>query len=81
MIRFMSVLSKEADTATASPMDTPRNWRCELGTFWQDIEDAGSVVRAIHLRSPAASARDRNAEGVKKAGSWVNFRTLCSSIL
>jgi hypothetical protein len=89
MIRFMSVLSKEAATPIAPPMDASRNWRCELGTFWQDIEEAGSVVRAIRLRNPAASAWDRNGDikgmaagkDAGKTSPWANLRILYFSIL
>lgn len=89
MINFLSVLSKDAVTPAAPSVDIPRNWRCELGTFWQDIEEAGSVVRAIRLRGSAASALDQTGdvegltggESTTKVGRWAHFRTLCSSML
>jgi hypothetical protein len=89
MISFFSLLSKEAAAPSAPPMDATRNWRCELGTFWQDIEDAGSIVRAIRLRNPEPSARDRNddvkamaaCEDAKTANPWTHLRTLYISIL
>jgi hypothetical protein len=89
MISFFSLLSKEAAAPSAPPMDVPRNWRCELGTFWQDIEDAGSIVRAIRLRNPEPSARDRNdavkagaaGEDAKTASPWAHLRTMCFSVL
>ena len=89
MIKFLGLSSKEAVPQTAPLMDIPRNWRCELGTSWRDIEDAGSVVRAIQLRSSAVSSQRRSGdvgglaegESAPKGTRWANFRTLCFSIL
>jgi hypothetical protein len=89
MIKFLGLSSKEAVTQTAPLMDIHRNWRCELGTSWRDIEDAGSVVRAIPLRSSAVSSQRRSedagtraqGESALKVTRWANFRILCSSIL
>jgi hypothetical protein len=89
MISFFSLLSKEAAAPAAPPMDATRNWRCELGTFWQDIEDAGSIVKAIRLRNPEPSARDRSdgvkvmaaGEDAKTANPWADLRTMYISML
>jgi hypothetical protein len=81
MINFHSAFSKDA----ASSADTPRNWRSELGTFWRDIEEAGSVAKAIRLRGPAKPARNGDGEfsefasreGLVKTSRWAHFRMLC----
>ena len=56
---FFSIFSKAAEPGTAAsgtavPVDHPRNWRCELGIFWRDIEEAGSVLKAQRLHRSAA---------------------------
>ena len=56
---FFSIFSKAAEPGTAEPgapvpVERPRNWRCELGIFWQDIEEAGSVLKAQRLHRSAA---------------------------
>ena len=77
------------DVAPADLTDTSRNWRSELGVFWKDIEEAGSVGRAIRLRGPAApvqtesgaAERPGGSEGSVKANRWTLFRTLRFSML
>ena len=89
MIRFLGLSPKEAVPHTAPPMSAPYNWRCELGTSWRDIEDAGSVVKAIRLRSSAVSPHGRSGDAggrgegqnTPKMTRWTNFRSLCFSIL
>ena len=50
MMNFFSVFSSKAvQPQSARPSESPRNWRCQLGTFWQDIEEAGSVLKARRL--------------------------------
>ena len=49
MMNFFSVFSSKAVQQPARPSESPRNWRCQLGTFWQDIEEAGSVLKARRL--------------------------------
>lgn len=50
MMNFFSVFSSKAvQPQSARPSENPRNWRCQLGTFWQDIEEAGSVLQARRL--------------------------------
>ena len=50
MMNFFSVFSSKAvQPQSARPSENPRNWRCQLGTFWQDIEEAGSVLKARRL--------------------------------
>ena len=87
MVDHRSAFSR--DVAPADLTDAPRNWRSELGVSWKDIEEAGSVVRAIRLRSPAAPVETDNgaaggpdgSEGSVKANRWALFRTLRFSIL
>jgi hypothetical protein len=89
MIKFLGLSSKEAVPQPAPLMDISRNWRCELGTSWRDIEDAGSVVQAIRLRSSAVSSQRGSShvedmaegESAPKVTRWANFRTRCFSIL
>jgi len=59
MMRFFEIFSKAVEPEAALPATPLRNWRCQLGTFWQDIEEAGSVLKARRQRSrtPASPAR------------------------
>jgi hypothetical protein len=89
MMDFHNVFSRNVPPPPAASMDIPRNWRSELGTFWKDIEEAGSVTKAIRLRTPAAAMRTNidavegpgESAGSSKADRWGLFRTLCFSIL
>jgi hypothetical protein len=89
MINFHSVFSKDAASPAAPPEDNSRNWRSELGTFWRDIEEAGSVAKAIRLRSPAESERNEkggtsgppDGEDAVRTSRWAHLRTLCAGIL
>jgi hypothetical protein len=50
MMNFFNLFSSRAhQPQSARASQAPRNWRCHLGTFWQDIEEAGSVVKARRL--------------------------------
>jgi hypothetical protein len=87
MVDHHSAFSRDA--APADLTDAPRNWRSEIGVFWKDIEEAGSVVRAIRLRGPAAPEQTESggtegpggSEGSVKANRWALFRTLRLSML
>ena len=89
MTKHQNAVPKDMASPPASSMGIPRNWRSELGIFWRDIEEAGSVTRAIRLRSPAAPVpldsgaveRLSRHEGSLRADRWALFRTLGFSIL
>jgi len=85
MTYFFNVFSKDALSPPAH--SNPQNWRCELGTFWKDIEEAGSIVRAIRLRRQASplqgqedDSRQLSERGSATTYRWMNFRTLRFSI-
>jgi hypothetical protein len=50
MFNLFGVFSKAAKPSAPTAAGRPRNWRCQLGTFWQDIEELGSVLKARQLR-------------------------------
>ena len=83
-----SIVAKGAASPPAPSMNIPRNWRSELGTFWRDIEEAGSLAKAIRLRSSTKSVRNNDGaisrfageEGPIKTSRWAHFRTLCTGI-
>ncbi len=89
MMKVHSAFSKDATSIPAASVDLPRNWRSELGTSWRDIEEAGSLARAIRLRSPAVyvKSKDSGAEipnggdSSVRASRWAYFRTICSGML
>jgi hypothetical protein len=89
MMDFQNVFPRKVASSSADPIGVPRNWRSELGIFWKDIEEAGSVARALRLRSPTAPVQMRSGaierlgggEASLKAGRWDLFRTLRVSIL
>jgi len=87
MINFQTIVSRDVVSPAAPSMDIPRNWRSELGTFWRDIEEAGSVAKAIRLRSSSAVVQREcvplqgGDEISIKASCWAHFRTVCFGIL
>ncbi|NBJ10355.1 hypothetical protein [Microvirga arsenatis] len=61
MMRFFEIFSKAVEPEAALPATPLRNWRCQLGTFWQDIEEAGSVLKARRQRSRMTAPPVRGA--------------------
>ena len=83
MMNFFSVFSSKAvQPQSARPSENPRNWRCQLGTFWQDIEEAGSVLKARRLVPSESASSGRAGSTASPDGTATDkARTTLRSVL